>query len=81
MEYLARGSARRPREITGEFDLARDPTRRWVEQADLHAGRRKDGLSATDRKELAKLRREILGLRMERAISEKAAVPPENQFQ
>ena len=56
---LARISGRRPREIAEEFGISADSVRRWVKQADLDTGNRKDGLSAGERKELARLRREV----------------------
>ncbi len=46
--------------------------RRWVQQAERDKGSRQDGLSTTERKELAQLRRENRRLRMEREILVKA---------
>src|SRR4030067_651018 len=40
----------------------------WVKQADLDEGRRQDGKTSAERQELARLRREIKQLRLEREI-------------
>ena len=66
-------SGRRPRKIAEEFGISADSVRRWVKQADLDTGKRKDGLSTTERKELARLRREVRRLKIEREILAKAA--------
>ena len=70
---VAQAGGRRPREIAEEFGISPDSVLRWVKQADLDAGRRKDGLSTSERKELARLRRENRRLKMEREILTKAA--------
>ena len=44
-------------EIAKDFDLVESAVRRWVEQADIDAGR-KEGLTSDEREELARLRRE-----------------------
>jgi len=44
-----------------------------VKQADRDAGKRQDGLTTTEKDELARLRREVRALREERAILAKAA--------
>lgn len=46
--------------------------RNWVRQADLDEGRRDDGLTTIERKELSRLRRENRRLRQEREILAKA---------
>ena len=46
---------------------------RWVKRADLDAGRRRDGLSTSERQELAQLRRDNRPLRMEPEILTKVA--------
>jgi transposase len=45
----------------------------WVKQADLDQGRRKDGLTTSEREELARLRRENKVLRMEKEFLRKAS--------
>ena len=70
---LALSSGRRPREITVEFEISVDSVRRWVRQAQLDSGERKDGLTTPEREELRKLRRDIRRVRMEREILAKAA--------
>ncbi len=44
---------RSAREMAEEFGIAVDSVRRWVRQADRGEGRRKDGLTTAERKELA----------------------------
>ncbi len=64
---------RSAREVAGEFGIAVDSVRRWMQQAERDQGRRQDGLSSPEREELVRLRREIRRLRMEREILSKAA--------
>jgi transposase len=45
----------------------------WLKQDDLDAGRRTDGLTTEERKELTQLRRKVRDLEMERDILKKAA--------
>jgi transposase len=47
--------------------------RNWVKRAGRDEGKRPDGLSADEREELARLRRENQPLRMEREILKMAA--------
>ncbi len=70
---VAQVGKRRPREIAEEFGISADSVLRWMKQADLDAGRRKDGLRTSERQELARLRRDNRRLRMEREILAKAA--------
>lgn len=51
----------------------KEPTSNWVAQADRENGHRSDGLSSSEREELARLRRENRQLRQERDILAKAA--------
>jgi transposase len=44
-------------QVARDFDLVESAVRRWVEQAEIDAGRR-DGLTSSEREELAQLRRE-----------------------
>ena len=46
---LALSSGRRPREIAEEFEISVDSVRRWVRQAQLDSGERKDGLTTPER--------------------------------
>ena len=60
----------RSRRILGYSDVT---LRNWVKQAERDEGKRPDGLSSDEREELARLRRGIQTLRMEREILKKAA--------
>jgi transposase len=66
-------SGRSPESLEKEFEPTATTIRNWVKQADLDAGRRKDGLTTEERDELVRLRRENRRLLEERAILEKAA--------
>ena len=59
--------------IARELDLTETALRRWVEQAEIDAGRGAAGaLTTPEREELAEARREIRKLRMERDLLKKA---------
>jgi transposase-like protein len=59
--------------VARELDLTETALRRWVEQAEVDAGRGPDGaLTSDERSELVQLRREVRTLRMERDILKKA---------
>jgi transposase len=60
-------------EVAREFDIARQTIMNWLKQDDLDAGRRDDGLTSDERKELTLLRRENKRLRLEAEILSKAA--------
>lgn len=64
----ARTGNRRLAEVAAEFEVSTDSVRRWVKQAELDEGVRKDGISSDEHKELRRLRRENRRLRMERDI-------------
>lgn len=66
-------AGRNPSELAREFKVSDGAIRQWVKQADLDEGRREDGLTTEERKELARLRRENRVLREEREILAKAA--------
>ena len=72
MVELAR-SGRSCEALAEEFGPTAQSIRNWVRQADLDAGRRKDGLTSEEKEELTRLRRENAKLREERDILKKAA--------
>jgi transposase len=69
---LAR-TGRSPRELAKKFEPSEQTIRNWIKQADLDEGRRKDGLTTAERKELVQLRRENKRLKLEQEILAKAA--------
>jgi transposase len=66
-------SGRSVEELAREFEPSSQAIRNWVAQADRDDGRRHDGLTTTEREELARLRRETRQLKLERDILSKAA--------
>lgn len=66
-------SGRTPEELAREFEPTANTIRKWVEQLDRDEGRRADGLTTEERKELRELRREVKQLKLEREILGKAA--------
>lgn len=66
-------SGRNPSQLSREFECSAQAIRGWVRQADRDEGRRTDGLTTEERKELGRLRRENRQLREEREILKKAA--------
>jgi transposase len=64
---------RSPEELAREFEPTAQTIRNWVRQLDLDDGRRHDGLTTSEREEIAELRRENRRLREEREILGKAA--------
>jgi transposase-like protein len=70
---LVEQSGKRIGVIARELGLGETALRRWVEQAEVDAGRGAPGkLTSNEREELAHLRRENKVLRMEREILKKA---------
>ncbi len=69
---LVRSSGRTVAEVARDLDLTESTLREWVRQADVDDGRR-DGLTTTEREELARLRKENRVLREERDILKRAA--------
>jgi transposase len=60
-------------EVARDLELTRSAVQRWVDQAEIEAGRGPAGaLKRAEREELVQLRRENLQLRMEREILKKA---------
>lgn len=49
-------------QVARDFDLTESSVRRWVEQAEIDAGRR-EGLTTEEREEMTRLRRENKSLR------------------
>ncbi|HEY9507572.1 MAG TPA: transposase [Gemmatimonadales bacterium] len=70
---LVRDSGKSVGAIARELDLTETALREWVRQAEVDAGRGRPGaLTTEEREELARLRREVRTLRMERDILKKA---------
>ena len=70
---LIRKSGRSVGAIARELDLTETAVRRWVDQAEVDAGRGERGaLTTAEREELAQLRRRVKTLEMEREILKKA---------
>jgi transposase len=64
-------AGRSPEDLAREFEPTAQSIGNWVAQADKQEGRREEaapGLSASERDELARLRREVRQLRVERDI-------------
>ncbi len=62
-------------QVAKDLDLTASALGKWVEQARADAGKSKRGTLTTDEKdELAKLRKEVRELRLEREILKKATV-------
>jgi len=68
---LVRSTGKTVAEVARDMDLTESAVREWVRQADVDAGRR-DGLTTTEREELARLRKENRVLREERDILKRA---------
>jgi transposase len=70
---LVRESGKSVGAVARELDLAETAVRRWMQQAEVDAGRGRAGaLTTEEREELGRLRRENRTLRMERDILKKA---------
>lgn len=70
---LVREGSRSINVVAKDLGVSGESVRNWVNQADLDAGRRHDGLTTEERQELVRLRRENRVLREEREILKKAA--------
>jgi transposase len=66
-------SGRSVSDVAREFQVARQSIVNWAKQEDLDAGRRTDGLTTEEHKELTQLRRRVRELEEEKAILKKAA--------
>ena len=62
-----------PEKLAKRFEPTAQTIRNWAAQADRDEGRRTDGLTTEERKELRDLRRENRQLKEEREILKKAA--------
>ena len=61
-------------DVARDLELTESALREWVRQSEVDAGRGKPGeLTTAEREELARLRREVKTLRLEREILKKAA--------
>jgi len=69
---LCRQGDRTVGQVAKDFDLTETAVRAWVKQADLDAGDREDGLTSTEKEELAQLRRENRRLREDVEILKRA---------
>lgn len=66
-------SGRTPEELAAEFEPSNITIRTWVKQAQLDRGARSDGLTSDERVEMARLRKRVKQLELEREILSKAA--------
>ena len=64
---------RPPNELAREFEPSAQTIRNWIKQAEIDAGQRYDGPTTEEKQELARLRKEVKQLRLEREILAKAA--------
>ena len=71
MVKLVRGG-RTPASLAREYEPSAQTIRNWVAQADVEEGRR-PGMTREEQAEIARLKRELKRLRMERDILKKAA--------
>nr|CEL13491.1 Mobile element protein [Kibdelosporangium sp. MJ126-NF4]CTQ99177.1 Mobile element protein [Kibdelosporangium sp. MJ126-NF4] len=71
MELCRRGDRTIP-EVVADFDLIDSAVRRWIEQADIDAGRRTGGPTTDEKTELAALRAENRRLRQDNEILKRA---------
>lgn len=66
-------SGRSVNSVAAEFQVARQSIMNWIKQEDLDSGRRDDGLTTDERKELTQLRKRVRELEEEKTILKKAA--------
>jgi transposase len=64
-------AGRRLDDLASEFGLGRQTVCNWVKQADLDTGRRSDGLTGAEQEEVARLRKRVRQLEVERDILSK----------
>ena len=65
-------AGRSPEELADEFEPTGQTIRNWVRQEQLNAGVRTDGLTTEERQEIARLRKRVKQLEMEREVLSKA---------
>jgi transposase len=71
---LVRSSGKPIAAVARDLGVAGETLRLWVRQAEVDAGRGREGdLSTTEREELVRRRREVKTLQMEREILRRAA--------
>ena len=70
---LVRSSGKSLREVSRDLDLTESAVRAWVQRADSQSSNG-GSLSAAEREELSRLRRQVRVLEEERTILKKAAV-------
>jgi len=70
---LVRSSGKTVGQVARDLDLTETAVREWVQKAEIEEGTR-PGLTAAEREELVRLRRQVRVLEEERAILKKAAV-------
>src|SRR4051812_11437315 len=76
---LARAGDQSIARIAADLGIAESCLRRWLKQDDLDTGRRSDGLTSDERKELAELRRRNRTLEMEVEILKRARAESSGQ--
>ena len=69
---LVRSSGKSVGQVARDLDLTETAVREWVQRAEVEAGKR-PGLTAAEREELVRLRRQVRVLEEERTILKKAA--------
>jgi transposase len=69
---LAR-SGRSVNSLAAEFQISRQSIMNWLKQDDLDTGRRTDGLTTDEHRELVQLRKRVRELEEEKIILKKAA--------
>jgi len=70
---LIRKSGKSIAAVARELDLTETAVRRWVQQAEIDSGEGPEGaLTTAEREELARLRKQVKTLEMEREILKKA---------
>ncbi|MBC8733337.1 transposase [Paraburkholderia sp. UCT2] len=66
-------AGRTPEELAQEFEPTAQTIYNWVAQADRDTGKRRDGLTTSEREEITRPRRKVRQLELEREILSKAA--------